>query len=313
MKMRGGFLALIGTVLAAACSTNPDASLNAQVAVGSQASAPVLIETRMVLEDGHAFPVEILHPGQAGTYPLIVFSSGNFASPDRYSRLLKPIAQAGYVIVSPVHLDAEVLALDPPADPMIVWERRNDEFAYLASAPEQLRNALARRDIRVDPQALGLMGHSYGALIAQTAAGAKAWQMTGPPPDRSIAGADALVAFSPPGPMAGAIEAEGWSSIALPSFTQTGTADILPGFADDWRGHFVSHEQTAPGNRWLWVGEGVDHYFGGIYGREKPSSPDMEAKFAHALAATIAFLDLHLKSMPDRTPDALQGVTLTKD
>ncbi len=312
MKMRGGLLALFGAVWVAACSTNSDAVLTAQTTELREVE-PVQIETRMVLEDGHAFPVEILHPGQAGTFPLIVFSSGNFASPDRYTKLLKPIAKAGYVIASPVHPDAEILALDPPADPMIVWEKRNDEFAYLASAPEQLRNALARRNVAVDAQALGLMGHSYGALVAQTAAGAKAWQMAGPPSDRSIAGADALVAFSPPGPIPGAIVAQGWSSIAVPSFTQTGTADILPGFIDDWRGHIVSHERTAPGNRWLWVGEDVDHYFGGIYGREMPASPDMEAKFNHALAATIAFLDIHLKTMPDRAPAALEGVTLTKD
>lgn len=317
-----GVAALLGAALLAACATIPDATVpeatvaeaGTQVlAVQAQPNGPVLIETRMALDSGHAFGVEILHPGRAGTYPLIVFSSGNFASPDRYRRLLDPIAAAGYVIASPVHLDAEVLALDPPEPPLQVWQTRNAEFAFLAAAPAELTALLAGEGVTLTPGKIGLMGHSYGALVAQTGAGAKAWQMTGPPPDQTIAGADALVVFSPPGPIPGAIVAEGWSSIALPSFTQTGTADILPGFVDDWRGHKVSYEQTAPGARWLWVGEDVDHYFGGIYGREKPAPAQIEALFDHALAATIAFLDIHLKDLPDRAPTAPAAVTLTKD
>ncbi len=308
---RSGFLALAGAALLAACTTYSEAT--AERSIASHSAEPIRIETRMALADGHSFPVEILLPARAGSYPLIVFSSGNFASPDRYSRLLEPIAQAGYVIASPVHPDAEVLALDPAPDPVTVWQRRNAEFAHLAGAPGPLRGALARYDVSLEPGRIGLMGHSYGALIAQTGAGARAWQVTGPQDDLTIAGADALVALSPPGPMAGFLLAEGWSSIALPSFTQTGTADILPGFVDDWRGHKVSHEQTTPGQRWLWVGEGVDHYFGGVYGREKPAPPEVEAMFEHALAATVAFLDIHLKDAPDRTPAAPEGVTLTKD
>ena len=312
MRLLRGLAGALGGALLAACSTVVDSGTDAPLAEASS-DEPILIETRMALADGHSFPVEILLPARPGTYPLIIFSSGNFASPDRYSRLLKPIAQAGYVIASPVHLDAEVLALDPPADPVTVWQRRNDEFAFLAGTPDALAMAARRYNVVIDGERLGLVGHSYGALVAQTGAGAQAWQMTGPPPDRTIAGADVLVAFSPPGPIPGAIVAEGWSSIALPSFTQTGTADILPGFVDDWRGHKAAYEQTAPGERWLWVGEGIDHYFGGVYGREKPAPPEVEAKFEHALAATIAFLDIHLKDAPDRSPAATTGVTLTKD
>lgn len=312
MIRRGGILVQFCAVLLAACSTVPDTGVTRGEGQ-AQPARPVLVETRMALENGHAFGVEILHPGRAGNYPLIVFSSGNFASPDRYRRLLDPIAAAGYVIASPVHLDAEVLALDPPAPPLQVWQTRNEEFAFLAAAPAPLIKLLADNGVKLSPGRTGLMGHSYGALVAQTGAGAKAWQMTGPPPDRTIAGADVLVALSPPGPIPGTILAEGWNTIALPSFTQTGTADILPGFIDNWRSHLASHEQTPPGARWLWVGDGVDHYFGGIYGREKPAPPEIEVKFAHVLAATIAFLDTHLKDRPDRVPVAPVGVVLTKD
>ena len=208
MIVRGGLVALCCAALLAACSTYRD-DLGAAAIAQDQAAGPILIETRMALEDGHSFPVEILLPARPGSYPLIVFSSGNFASPDRYARLLKPIAEAGYVIASPVHLDAEVLALDPPADPLTIWQRRNDELAYLAGPAEPLQAALARHRVALEPGQIGVMGHSYGALIAQTAAGANAWQMGGAQPSRKIAGADVLVAFSPPGPVPGAILAEG--------------------------------------------------------------------------------------------------------
>lgn len=57
--------------------------------------------------DNRAIPLEILYPATPGKYPLVVFSHGAFASPDRYHALLKPIAAAGYIILAPRHLDSE--------------------------------------------------------------------------------------------------------------------------------------------------------------------------------------------------------------
>ena len=312
MKIWAKSVAIVCAVGLAACApvTSP-----AELATVSAATPASIKQSQITLTDeaGHRFSAEILHPAIPGTYPLILFSSGNFASPDRYRKLLEPVAAAGYVIVSPVHRDAEILALDPPAGQDEVWHTRNAEFAHLATIPAVLSAQLDEQDIALEPGKLGLFGHSYGALIAQLGAGARALGPEGEITDHTLVDADVLVAYSPPGPFPGRFDAEGWSSIGLPSLTLTGTADVTPGFVDDWRDHIVSHDATAPGARWLWVGEGVDHYFNGTFGREKPVPAQMMPLFDDALATTIAFFDLHLKdiSPPPRTLAA--GVTLTKD
>lgn len=246
-------------------------------------------------EGGHQFSGEIFHPVTAGAYPLIVFSHGNFASPDRYHKMLKPIAAAGYIIAAPTHLDAEILAVTPKPDPQKVWKTRNAEMAFLGRIPGQLRARLPK-NVAVKPGCLAVMGHSYGALMAQLAAGARATEPDGSRPDRKLAGVDALIAWSPPGPIKGRIDAAGWSQISVPSLTITGNADILPGFIDDWRLHKAAYEAAPVGGRWLWVGEGIDHYFGGMFGREKTVSETERQLFKNALTVTISFLDEHLKN-----------------
>ena len=284
--------------------------------VNSSPARPAVAEFPVRLEtgDGHRFEATIFAPDFEGAYPAVLFSHGNFASPDRYRHMLNPIAEAGYVVIAPTHLDAEILRLDPKPAPEKVWATRNAEIALVASIPEPVQKALDRRDTMINEDRLAVMGHSYGALIAQLAGGAVATEPDGALPNRRIPGADALVAWSPPGPIANMIDAEGWSHIDLPSLTITGTADILPGFIDDWELHKVSHNATPAGQRWLWVGEDVNHYFDGMFGRPGSIRPEIGERFNHAIATTIRFLDSHLKPDKPAVPVApTTGVTLTKD
>ena len=320
MNLRVKSIALALTIILGACGQHVT-TVDIPAPQPVDAVAPAAVSSRgffeaqgqLVDEAGHEFAVEVLYPDTPGSYPLILFSSGNFASPDRYRKLLGPIAQAGYVIVSPVHRDAEILALDPPAPQEEVWTTRNSEMAYLATLPAGVTAILANAGVTLEPGKLGLFGHSYGALIAQLGAGAKATGPAGERDDHTLAAADVLIAYSPPGPFPGRFDAEGWSHIAVPSLTLSGTADVFPGFLDDWRDHIVSYEATPPGERWLWVGEGVDHYFNGTFGREKPVAPEFTLLFDDAVATTIAFLNWHLKGITPPATDTIAGVTLTKD
>lgn len=272
------------------------------------------IQTMLTTKSGHEFPVTIFAPGRSGTFPLIVFSTGAFSSPDRYLNMLQPIAEAGYIILAPTHLDAEILALDPKPQSESVWTTRNDEIAHLAAAADPVVARLKRRGFTIDANRIAIMGHSYGALIAQIGAGAIATEPDGSRPNRKIENVAALVAYSPPGPLAKMIDAKGWSTIDVPSLTVTGTADILPGFIDDWRLHKAAYEATPKGARWLWVGDDVDHYFDGLFGRGGSIRPEIAKRFDHAIATTIQFLDLHLK--PGKVaegPEPLSGVEVTKD
>lgn len=257
----------------------------ALVAAPTQAGCPRLAiaatETSLTAADGRAVPMTIIGPVKRGRYPLIAFSHGNFAAPSRYRAMLDPIAAAGYVIVAPMHVDSELMPRDKPPSLLFVWQTRNEDLAL----------ALAATPPNADRRHRAAMGHSYGALNAQVAAGA----VPANPPTRLRALPQALVAWSPPGPYPGLIEPSGWSSIATPSLTITGTSDIMPGFIDNWELHRAAYDNTPRGKRWLWVGTGINHYFGGMFGREKSASPDEKRLFDRAIATTIAFLDASLK------------------
>lgn len=287
-------------LLLSGCSVGGDARLAGTAQNSVEVSR--VIKSTLKTPAGHSYSSEIFYPDKPGKYPLIIFSHGNFGSPDRYHKLLKPIAASGYIIVAPIHLDAEVLALDPKPKPDRIWQSRNDEIAHLGNVPTQLSAQLTSIGIDIDRENMAVMGHSYGALIAQLAAGAIARDPDGVKPNRKLAGIDALVAYSPPGPLPKTIDAKGWSSIDVPNLTVTGTADILPGFIDDWRLHKAGYDATPKGARWLWVGKDVDHYFGGSFGREKLVDPKIQDLFDHALGATIQFLDWTLKNKKNSNP-----------
>ena len=260
-------------------------NLLALAATPIQAKCPCLAiamtETSLTASGGRAVPLTIIAPTKAGRYPLIAFSHGNFAAPSRYRAMLDPIAAAGFVIVAPMHVDSELMPHDKPPSQDYVWKTRNEDLAL----------ALAATPPNADRRLRAAMGHSYGALNAQVAAGA----VPANPPEPPGVLPQALVAWSPPGPYPGLIEAKGWSSIATPSLTITGTSDILPGFIDNWELHRAGYDNTPRGKRWLWVGTGINHYFGGMFGREKPASPDEKRLFDRAIVTTIAFLNASFK------------------
>ena len=254
-------------------------------AAPAQAECPSLAiavsETTVTAADGRAVPMTIIAPVKRGRYPLIAFSHGNFAAPARYRAMLDPIAAAGYVIAAPMHVDSELMPRDKPPAQQRVWQTRNEDLAL----------ALAATPPNADRRRRAVMGHSYGALNAQIASGAVA--IDGPA--RLRVRPRAVIAWSPPGPLPGLIEASGWSSIATPSLTITGTRDVLPGFIDNWELHRTAHDNTPRGKRWLWVGTDVDHYFGGMFGRERPAAAEDKRLFDRAIATAIAFLAVHFK------------------
>lgn len=238
-------------------------------------------ETIVAAPSGRKIPMTVIGPTKSGRYPVIAFSHGAFAAPSRYRAMLDPIAAAGYVVVAPLHVDSELMPQEKPVSQQFVWQSRNEDVAL----------ALAASPSNGDPKRRAAMGHSYGALIAQVAAGAT-------PANKPVTPKlppQTLVAWSPPGPFAGLIDAKGWSSISTASLTITGTSDILPPFTPQWELHRVAHDNTPSGRRWLWVGNGINHYFGGMFGREKEADPASKLLFDRAIATTIAFLDKSFK------------------
>jgi dienelactone hydrolase len=267
---------------------------------------------------GRTVPLTIFAPRTAGTYPLIAFSHGAFAAPDRYAAMLEPLAAAGFVVIAPMHIDSEDYPRsegepERPAHP-VTWSTRNADFALALDPPRPVRELLAHNGLALDPERRIALGHSYGGLIAQLRGGALALEPDGSQIDRTDPAVDAVIAWSPPGVTPGLITREGWASLVAPSLTITGTADVLPGFIDDWQAHKASHDNAPPGARALWVGEGIDHYFGGVFGRVKPVSERERRLFDRALATTLHFIESHSGISPAcRLGASLAGETYEED
>lgn len=229
------------------------------------AAAPAGHDTSLTLADGRVVPLRQWEPA-GKPQALLAFSHGANSRPDKYDRLCERLAAAGYRVIAPTHADSP----DHPGGGNIPREagipmRLADMRAILAQAGSL--PAIAA-------------GHSYGALIAQMLGGA------GPMPPAAV---QAVVAWSPPGPFPPAITAQTWASLARPQLVVTGTADTLPMMAPTWDVHRVSFD-AAPGPAALFVGEGVDHYFGNIICRPERTEAPQSVQFDHAVDTTLAFL-----------------------
>lgn len=221
--------------------------------------------TSLTLGDGRVVPLRVWEPA-GNPQALLAFSHGANSRPDKYDQLCERLAAAGYRVIAPTHADSP----DHPGGGNIPREagipmRLADMRAILAQAGSL--PAIAA-------------GHSYGALIAQMLGGA------GPMPPAAV---QAVVAWSPPGPFPPAITAQTWASLARPQLVVTGTADTLPIMAPTWDVHRVSFD-AAPGPAVLFVGEGVDHYFGNIICRPERTEAPQSVQFDHAVATTLTFL-----------------------
>jgi pimeloyl-ACP methyl ester carboxylesterase len=220
----------------------------------------------LVLVDGRPVPLRIWQPA-GKPKSLIGFSHGANSRPDKYDRLFAPLAAAGHLVVAPLHADSP----DHPGGGKIARE------AGIPMRMADMRGVMAQFGKGLPHIAAG---HSYGGLIAQMIGGA-----SGTVPEA----VKAVIAWSPPGPFPPGITAETWKTMARPQLVVTGTADTLPVMAPTWDVHRVSFD-VAPGPSVLFVGEGVDHYFGNIICRPERTETAQSAQFDDAVAVTLAFI-----------------------
>jgi hypothetical protein len=225
----------------------------------------------------------------------VAFSHGAFSSPAKYRSLLEGWAAAGLLVAAPLHVDSADHPDRGSYDQGQVWRTRLEDqrvtLDWLAMDGEG---------------GLAAAGHSFGALLALAAGGA---EVSAPPDLAPIIDprVKAVVALSPPPVTPGLIAAEGFAGLTAPALIQTGDADVLPGFVDDWRMRLIAWEAAAPGDKHSLVLEGVDHYFGGLICRPELPGPTQDAGFAQAVAASAELVLAHaagdaqaLKSLSER-------------
>lgn len=269
------------------------------------ASAPNdLSATTVTLEhpDGRKTAYRAMSPASGGDWPVILFSHGANSSHLDYDRLWRRWALAGYLVIGPNHIDTGPPETQRKVGRHELWAARLADTS-LPLGQRAAFDALARAGGGTPNwDAFAVAGHSFGAVVAQALAGAKLLDPEDHAPVSALLPAvKACLTFSPPGPLAGFIPPDAWSSVTVPSLLQTGTADILPGFVDDW--HLRLTGFSGPPDRWTIVAKDVDHYFGGLICRRKPAPPTMVMAMEEVATLSCDFLDAYVRGRAERLKD----------
>lgn len=285
-------------------AAQPPAQAAAEAAVPAQASASTqsLIDTNetLVASSGRQVSVRVLRPAVCNACGLIVFSHGANASPGRYDVLLRAWATGGWVVAAPLHVDSE-------EHPERSKYPQNDSLGLRLEDYDLIVSRYSGKDSASPLPGVGFSGeviaagHSYGALIAQIAGGARLDAGFAPLVTRSPLPL-AVVAISPPGPIPNYVSSAGWSKVSVPQLVVSGTTDVVPGMAPEWSLHMVSYSAAPTGKAYALVFESMDHYFNGAYGRLKPTDAAAEQAVAQLNAEVLRFA----KAIRDQDPDMAQ-------
>lgn len=258
-------------------------------------------------DEGRAVPVRVFTPASGCTNcTLVIFSHGANASYGRYDVLLKDWAARGLVVAAPQHVDSEEhprRGAYKSADGRLLRVRDYAlvDAAFAPKAPRQIAHLSFSGTVVA-------AGHSYGALIAQIAGGARIERPDGDF-DRCWRAPKAVIALSPPPAMAGFTSPEGWSHVSVPQLVVTGTADEMPGFVDDWQRHLDSYAAARPGLGFALVFDGMDHNFNGAYCRITPDGVKAAPQVARLNAAIDHFIGRAASGTPPTAAEWLQTGT----
>ncbi|MGE8221131.1 MAG: alpha/beta hydrolase family protein [Stenotrophomonas acidaminiphila] len=244
----------------------------ASLALAQHAFAAPSAKVPLQVSPGRATTLAIWEPAQARG--VVLFSSGHGAWPERYERLLQAWADAGFVVLAPLHVDSlkypgrEAFSLQQGFGERLADMRATSAYAH-AHWP----------DVPV-----AAAGHSLGTLISAVLGGALAG--LGPLRDPTVV---AVLGYSSPGRIAGLIGPDAYASLAVPLLLVTGDEDRVPGFVSDPADHLYPVQTAPAGGRQAVVLAGGGHnLIGGEPG----------ALFERALQLGTAFLQAELLDDP---------------
>ncbi|MFT4253838.1 MAG: alpha/beta hydrolase [Caulobacter sp.] len=201
---------------------------------------------------------------------VVIFSHGAGGWPTPYSALFDLWAQAGFMIVAPLHVDSQKHPKRADYDLRAAFPLR---LADLAAATDYA--AKAAPDLP-----MGSAGHSYGSLMSLIRAGALEGVIPAQDPRTKAA-----LCFSSPGAIKGLIGPTTFQGLKKPMLMITGDQDVLPGLIADWHEHAYPFDTSPAGGKYLWVGKGVDH--GLSYHPEAPGFPAAAALSTTFLKAKV--------------------------
>ena len=199
-------------------------------------------------------PVRIYAPAVTNPpVPLIVFSHGLGGSREGYAYLGQYWASHGYLVVHVQHIGSATSIFTGSGPPREKALRAVANLEHSHNRPQDVSYVISRlaHDPRVDTNAIGVAGHSFGAHTALATIG-----MTIEGQSHRDPRIKAAVAMSAPRPA----KAAALAAVGAPCLHLTGTQDdspIFPALAIDRA--YCFHHITAP-HQWLVVLEDAHHF-----------------------------------------------------
>jgi len=257
-------------------------------------------------------PFKIYHPvdHDLDKMPVIIWSHGFGGNANGAAFISRFLAGQGYILVHITHLGTDSSLWEgKPGHPWDILQKvkisREDTLARFNDVPfvlDQLKIwAQENPDVGqyMDFDALGMSGHSFGAMTTQVMAGQKF-----PDVDRSLISIKedrfkAGILYSPV-PIRHLVDEsvsdeEIFGSINIPLLHMSGTEDDSPleGFGYQYR--LAVYEHTGIDEKYLLVKEGGDHM---VYNGTRGKLGDSDLREVHEdliLKAALAFWDMQLK------------------
>jgi dienelactone hydrolase len=254
-------------------------------------------------------PIAVTYPKDAkGKLPVIVWSHGMYGTRNTYKPLVDALAGNGYVVIQPSHGDSvermtpeqrRALVARPNTGATHSWDERPGEVSLCLDSFGMIEGNIPALKGKLDPERIGVGGHSFGAWTTQALAGMELSAGA-----RKVSfyekRAKAFVVLSGTGP-GGVVTPAGLKAMHGPMLMITGTNDTArTGDTGEWRKKAFEH--AAPGDKYLvWI-DGATHNFGGITGertaavrdflKRAGSSADVNAKHtAIVISSIVAFYD----------------------
>ncbi|WP_433851395.1 hypothetical protein [Stenotrophomonas nitritireducens] len=214
----------------------------ASLALAQHAFAAPSATVPLQVSPERATTLAVWEPAQARG--VVLFSTGHGAWPERYDRLLQTWADAGFVVLAPLHVDS-------------VRYPEREKFSLQQGFGERLadmRATSAYARARWPGLPMAAAGHSLGTLISAVQGGALAG--LGPLRDP---GAVAVLGYSSPGRIPGLIGPDAYATLAVPLLLVTGDEDLVPGFVTDPADHLYPVQTAPAGDRQAVVLAGGGH------------------------------------------------------
>ncbi len=212
-------------------------------------------------------PIRVYLPAAGARAPVVLFSHGLGGSRAGSAFLGRHWAARGYLAVFVQHPGSdESLWRDAPVGERMAALARGASLAALRDRLADVRvvlDALVRRNGepgdwlqgRVDPDRVGMSGHSFGAITTQALAGQR---VPGSGKNVTDPRIRAAIVMSPSAPRR-ADPALAFGSVAIPWLLMTGTRDLAPIGAADMASRRAVYPALPAGGKYELVLDGAEH------------------------------------------------------